>query len=761
MNQTSFVSIEEDGSICLKNLVGYASPKLTPKHSRSVKQSKRRTKSHESPHLEFPPPPSFPPPEHYDLSDEYSVDLIDNNLSNCNKNHNRLINDNLISFRTTDRDDEGFWNSPVEAPWSYFLGGVSKDNYKEENGKWIYDGRRGGKKKENNLNETNQFWEDRTRTGVQEEAEEEEGEGEEEESWICKNFDSSTPYMERKSKMKKKNKKNKPTDETDHVVSEEIMLINKLKEDFINGEDKNLNDVKNYRSEIWVSAVPVNESEREDLIMKDEKNQDGSCIQMNKNHISNVLITHGNDEILDNFIENKPIHKGNQNFSKNDKYEVNLIHEYTGSDDMDDDRSDDKNIEKRFHRRNENCKRDQEKDCKISVVSNDVNDRDYRFYKNRKNATFQGPIPENVSVSGDSPDEYSYAYYEAGPVNRIITSTDPNRYGHDRNSRYTYTTRYGTEENIYEEITEVGYNLKDNYFDGQSRKKFNRQPRHYHQGSLDSGRKREENYVGNHPCSKSQSQMSLNQSILEEEVREVQSTHRRVLGQLNLTMEEMLMPNVLKEKDGGGLKEDGDFKKVDVMMMEDNQVNHVTDLDSGFSGSSGTSVSFYGIANGCSRSGTSVKQHDAPRYSLANNSKIYPQIFIKSKTCNETAPYVRSGPGCCGDHCYVEKYSNQRNEKMNLDYPSNNSIDVSYRKNSHSSVKSLSFPRGMTPPVNSNNSFSKRLTGSGSWAKRGWKKLTGLSIGSTNKNSEYFFSGCCCCCCCSESQRGLIVYEID
>lgn len=72
------------------------------------------------------------------------------------------------------------------------------------------------------------------------------------------------------------------------------------------------------------------------------------------------------------------------------------------------------------------------------------------------------------------------------------------------------------------------------------------------------------------------------------------------------------------------------------------------------------------------------------------------------------------------------------------------------RKNSSNpnSVKSLSFPRGSVAPTSA--SFSKRSTdgksGSGgpSWAKRGWKRLTGLATGSTNKvnvlgKSPFFF----------------------
>lgn len=46
-----------------------------------------------------------------------------------------------------------------------------------------------------------------------------------------------------------------------------------------------------------------------------------------------------------------------------------------------------------------------------------------------------------------------------------------------------------------------------------------------------------------HAAQHQQSILSLNQSLVEEEVRRVQSGHRRVLGELNLSVEAMLMPN--------------------------------------------------------------------------------------------------------------------------------------------------------------------------------------------------------------------------
>ncbi|KAK6618462.1 hypothetical protein RUM43_013655 [Polyplax serrata] len=752
MNQTSFVSIQEDGSTCLKHLVGYPSPKLTPKHTRSVKQSKRRTKNSESPHLEFPPPPSLPPPEHYDLSDEYSADLIESDVNQCKQPHR--LNEDLVRFRTIGDDQpapEEFWNSPVEAPWSYFLDGINKNsggNEKTNEEKIIYGGRESSNE---NGNEVKEYWNGQMP----------------EEGWMSKEMDSSTPYVERKTKTKKKNKRTKVTDETTDHISEEIMLINKLKEDFDADESNlNLNDVQGFRSEIWVSAVPSNECES----LNHETAQDTSCIQVKKNHISNVLITHGNDEILDNFIENKPIHKGTNNSSNNnvvpnEKYEVHLLNNYESRSEVG------TPCEKCPPGEIYNGNLSVDKN-KVTVVAGcDYNRQENKPKKSKSHYSQRPSGPGIMGPGGESPDEYSYAYYEPGPANRITGTQEMKKYGHGRNSRYTYTTRYGTEENIYEEITEVSGNLRDCYYGEEGERKYGRVPRHYHRpGAVEPGRKYEGNYMGN--CNKSQSQISLNQSIVEEEVREVQSTHRRVLGQLNLTMEEMLMPNLTKEKND--LKEErGDVKKAD--FLDDNQTNQVTDLDSGFSGSSGTSVSFYGVSNYV-RTTAPFRRPDIPRTSLSSNSKIYPQIPFKSKQYKQYSDLTDYRNGrCCGDHCCAQKYQYQfggrttsgensvgyqRSPCYAMTYSSPQSIPNFQRKSSapstysdgsvtrkhlSSAVKSLSFPRGMA----ASGSFSKRTSGSGSsssWAKRGWKKLTGLAIGSTNKvnilGSDQLYHGC-------------------
>lgn len=71
-------------------------------------------------------------------------------------------------------------------------------------------------------------------------------------------------------------------------------------------------------------------------------------------------------------------------------------------------------------------------------------------------------------------------------------------------SRHMYTTRYGTQENIYEDI-EAEHRLN----------------------MLNGG----------------QSMISLPQSVVEEEFRRVETRHRRVLAELNLSTEAMLMPS--------------------------------------------------------------------------------------------------------------------------------------------------------------------------------------------------------------------------
>lgn len=112
--------------------------------------------------------------------------------------------------------------------------------------------------------------------------------------------------------------------------------------------------------------------------------------------------------------------------------------------------------------------------------------------------------------------------------------------------------RYGTEENIYEEITEI------------ARSRMRPQ-----QPSLSS----------------------INQSLVEEELRRVQSGHRRVLGELNLSVEAMLMPSSSREgSDDTDRDTEVEDQLADLLTVgpTDELLSPVPggDLDSGFSGSS-------------------------------------------------------------------------------------------------------------------------------------------------------------------------------
>ncbi|KAF5273964.1 hypothetical protein FQA39_LY01079 [Lamprigera yunnana] len=158
------------------------------------------------------------------------------------------------------------------------------------------------------------------------------------------------------------------------------------------------------------------------------------------------------------------------------------------------------------------------------------------------------------------PNDYSYAYYEPGPAKKHTnvpskypggTSRDASFREGTYRTKHTYLTRYGTEENIYEEISEV------------TRARMHAAAQHQ------------------------QSIMSLNQSLVEEEVRRVQSGHRRVLGELNLSVEAMLMPNSREGSDDTDRETDDQLADLLSVGPTDELLSPIPpDLDSGFSGSS-------------------------------------------------------------------------------------------------------------------------------------------------------------------------------
>jgi hypothetical protein len=234
--------------------------------------------------------------------------------------------------------------------------------------------------------------------------------------------------------------------------------------------------------------------------------------------------------------------------------------------------------------------------------------------------------------------EYSYAYYEPGPptslANFVAKNANANPHT-DWNSRHTYVTRYGTEENIYEEITEVS---------AKCSRLAEQHDRVYHH--------RQQQHSDNH-----QSQLSLNQSVLEEEVRRVQSRHRRVLGELNLAVEAMLMPPPPPKDEETEEDKDSEppFSLEDLLYSvgpTDELLSPVScgigDHDSGFSGSSGTSYGFSGSSVASVLSGNSLgrracdkgsgSSQSFPRTAGAQSTSVYSPLLQRRA--------VKTGAGC-------------------------------------------------------------------------------------------------------------------
>lgn len=254
--------------------------------------------------------------------------------------------------------------------------------------------------------------------------------------------------------------------------------------------------------------------------------------------------------------------------------------------------------------------------------------------------------------------EYSYAYYEPGPptshASFLVSNSNVNPRT-DRNSRHTYLTRYGTEENIYEEISEVA--AKCSQLAEQERL------HHCHH------RQQQE-----HPKQNHQSQVSLNQSILEEEVRRVQSRHRRVLGELNLTVEAMLMPpppsrdeENMNNSATSSSKRSGTPDLLEDLLFSVGPTDELLsptscsiggDLDSGFSGSSGTSYGFSGSSsasyNASVLSASSLRRRGGEKGS--RTSQNFPQTVGANVAASEMpsagySPLLNCRAGKVGGAC--------------------------------------------------------------------------------------------------------------
>lgn len=255
--------------------------------------------------------------------------------------------------------------------------------------------------------------------------------------------------------------------------------------------------------------------------------------------------------------------------------------------------------------------------------------------------------------------------------------------------RHMYTTRYGTQENIYEEIGSEQYRTRMLLTGGQS-------------------------------------MVSLNQSMVEEEFRRVQTGHRRVLGELNLSVEAMLMPST-PPSDSPTEEEESETAATTRVRSEANilladllasveptdellspvsaNAIGVGDMDSGFSGSS-SGASYVGSIR--YRTGSAMStiptRSSTPNGIGANtgNSSVYGSCSNRSSQRSHEDPGVLSlssrysGSSCGGD---------------------TNGVSFGGRGSKSVKVKSAEDP-GPVSESKPKISF---------WIRKGWRKFPGFS----------------------------------
>ncbi|XP_037970916.2 uncharacterized protein LOC105391930 isoform X2 [Plutella xylostella] len=219
----------------------------------------------------------------------------------------------------------------------------------------------------------------------------------------------------------------------------------------------------------------------------------------------------------------------------------------------------------RHHRRDEDearslderCARDLDEILPARLAAVALQPRDPRDPRDPPAATW---ARTNIAATMErfEPMDYAYAYYDhhlSMPSSSRKVNRQRGRGGlpRERNARHNYVTRYGTEENIYEEITD-----------------------------------------GSRTCPKHrygprQSLVSLDRSVVEEEVRRVESRHKRILGELNLSVEAMLMPEC-ESPDSEQAEDRDNIEELLRVGPTDELLSPAScnppDLDSGFSGSS-------------------------------------------------------------------------------------------------------------------------------------------------------------------------------
>ncbi|XP_069683969.1 rho guanine nucleotide exchange factor 10-like isoform X2 [Periplaneta americana] len=309
--------------------------------------------------------------------------------------------------------------------------------------------------------------------------------------------------------------------------------------------------------------------------------------------------------------------------------------------------------------------------------------------------------------------EYSYAYYEPGPPTSHANFLVNN--GHipapsDRSNRHTYVTRYGTEENIYEEISEVA--AKCSQLAEQERL-------HHHHHQRRQNRQNQQSHV------------SLNQSVLEEEVRRVQSRHRRVLGELNLTVEAMLMPpppprdEETTNSNTSSNKGQGPPDLLEDLLLSVGPTDELLspascsmsgDHDSGFSGSSGTSYGFSG-SSGTGYSGSSLKRHGDKG---SRSSQSFPRTL-----------------GCGGSAVPSPGYSpllSRRGGKSGSGY-------LKFSKSQDSGCKAHQQNKQNQLQQQQQQQQQNQSQHHGFFGRKGWIRLPGFGSGQSSKDEPRMRSG--------------------
>lgn len=230
-----------------------------------------------------------------------------------------------------------------------------------------------------------------------------------------------------------------------------------------------------------------------------------------------------------------------------------------------------------------------------------------------------------------------------------------NRLAGPSSSRHVYTTRYGTQENIYEDI-EAEQRL-----------------------SMMNG---------------GQSMISLPQSMVEEEFRRVETRHRRVLAELNLSTEAMLMPSTPPNHtfpDEQYVNTENLSELLQSVELTDELLSPTSsnaigmgDMDSGFSGSS----------SGASCIG-SVRYRAGFTLPARSPTPIDP----------------------CNMSTYSENYRSSGDASL-----------VTYSSRSKLTFPSDKFEHSMPIDASKNkNSF---------WSRKRWRKFPGLLTSGTQKSSE-------------------------